>query len=429
MSRGPAAPPAPDAPARAGGGAPADGTAPQLARVLSLPLMVLYGLGVTIGAGIYVLIGATAGRAGMHAPLSFVIAAVAMAFSAASFAEWSTRLPVSAGSAAYVRAGLGMRRLALATGLLVVLSGLVSSAAITIGGTGYLREFIAVPEPLLVVAVLVVLGGTAAWGILESVTFAAIFTVVEILGLLGIIVAGIWLDPAMFARLPEILPPMGDAAAWSAVGAAGLLAFFAFIGFEDLVNLAEEAKDPRRDMPRAILVTLVLSTLIYVLVVFVAIHAVPVAELAGSRAPLSLVFERLTGASPALITLIAIVATLNGVIVQIIMASRVLYGLSRQGDLPPALAVIHPRTRTPLRATGLVVVLVLVLALLLPLEQLAQWTSQVVLTVFSLVNLALIRHKLSGAATPPGALTVPIVVPVMGFVTCVLLLASGWFFA
>jgi amino acid transporter len=397
--------------------------------VLSLPLLVLYGLGVTIGAGIYVLIGATAGRAGMHAPMAFILSAVAMGFSAASFAEMSTRFPVSAGEAAYVRAGLGSRRLAMATGLLVVLSGLVSSAAITIGGIGYLRQFLPLAEPVLIVAVLLILGGAAAWGVLESVSFAALFTVIEILGLVAIIVAGLWSDPAMLSRLPEVVPAAGDGAAWLAIASTSLLAFFAFIGFEDLVNMAEEARDPGRDMPRAIFMTLVGATLIYVLVVFVAVNAVPREELAGSSAPLSLVFERLTGASPAVITAVAIVATLNGVIVQIIMATRVLYGLSTQGDLPAWLGVVHPRTRTPLRATVLVVSLVLTMALFLPLQQLAEWTSTIVLTVFSLVNLALLRLKLTGRATAPAPFRVPVVVPLLGFVVSVLLLASGWLLA
>ncbi|MEZ5651552.1 MAG: APC family permease [Burkholderiaceae bacterium] len=400
--------------------------APALARVLSLPLLVLYGLGVTIGAGIYVLIGAAAGRAGIHAPAAFVLAAVAMGFSAASFAELSTRLPVSAGEAAYVRAGLGSARLALLTGLLVVVSALVSSAAITIGGIGYLREFVPLPETMLVVLVLLLLGGAAAWGVLESVSFASLFTVIEVAGLLVIIGAGLWQQPDILLRLPEILPSPRDSAALSAVAATSLLAFFAFIGFEDLVNLAEEARDPVRDMPRAIFVTLIGATVIYVLVVFVAVSAVPNDELAKSNAPLSLVFERLTGASPAIVTAIAIVATFNGVIVQIVMASRVLYGLSAQRDLPAWLGVVDARTRTPLRATALVVLATMSLALFLPLGQLAQWTSQIILTVFTLVNLSLLRMKLTGAVDSPAAFAVPFWVPLIGAIVSVAMLATGW---
>src|SRR3972149_10427488 len=118
----------------------------ELRRSLSLPLVVLYGLGVTIGAGIYVLLGATAGRAGIRAPVSFVLASIVVAFSAASFAELSARFPVSAGEAAYVRAGFQSGALSLAVGFLVILSGVVSSAAIAVGSIGYLLEFVELGE-------------------------------------------------------------------------------------------------------------------------------------------------------------------------------------------------------------------------------------------------------------------------------------------
>ena len=402
-------------------GAPGDA---HLRRVLSLPLLVLYGLGVTIGAGIYVLIGATVGRAGIYAPLSFVLAAVAMVFSACSFAELSSRYPVSAGEAAYVRHAFNSDTMALLTGLLVITSAIISSAAICIGSAGYIEQFFNVPQDLLITAILLVLGLIAAWGIMESVAFAGVITVVEVAGLLLIVGAGFVSDPAMFTRLPEIVPPALDVAATSAIASAGLLAFFAFIGFEDLVNLAEEAKNPRRNMPLAIFFTLLGATIIYVLVAFVAVMTVPLDVLAVSSAPLTLVFERTTTMNPAIITTIAIFATLNGVIVQIIMASRVIYGLAGQGSLPAVFARIHPVTRTPLVATAAVLLLVLVLALFFPLEQLAEFTSRIVLINFSLVNLALFKLKLSGKTAIEDGFTVPLWVPLAGFVISVLFLIS-----
>ena len=133
-----------------------------------------------------------------------------------------------------------------------------------------------------------------------------------------------------------MVPPLANPAALVGLVSATLLAVFAFIGFEALVNVAEELHEPQRTLPRAIFLTLALTTLLYVLVVWVALVAVPPAELAASKAPLALVFERLTGASPRTMSLIAVVATLNGIIVQIILAARVLYGLARQGTLPRA---------------------------------------------------------------------------------------------
>src|SRR6476659_1333243 len=140
-----------------------------LRRQLNLPLLVLYGVGITVGAGIYVLIGAVAGYAGAYAPWSFVLAAAAMAFTVASYAELSTRFPVSAGEAAYVKAAFQSRLLARLTGLLTIAIGVVCSAAVAVGSTGYIQEFIDLPQGVIVVAVIVVLGAIASWGILESV--------------------------------------------------------------------------------------------------------------------------------------------------------------------------------------------------------------------------------------------------------------------
>jgi APA family basic amino acid/polyamine antiporter len=397
--------------------------APGLKRVLGLTLVVLYGLGVTIGAGIYVLIGATAGQAGMYAPVSFCIAALVMAPTAASFAELSSRMPVSAGEAAYVRAGFSSRSLALVVGLLVVTAGAVSAAAVAIGAAGYIAVFIEAPEGLIITMVVFAMGLAAAWGILESVSLAGILTLIEIGGLALIVVAGIGNDPSIILRLGEVVPGSFDPVIWSGLFSAGLLAFFAFIGFEDLVNIAEEVKEPLKVLPWAIFLTLTLSTLIYVVVVSVAVLSVPVEGLAASKAPLGYVYERVTGGSPLVISFIAIVATLNGIIVQMIMASRVLYGLSEQGDLPGVLAKISPLTQTPLVATALVVVIILLLALAFPIEWLAEMTSRVTLTIFSLVNLALLRLKLRENAPPEGIFTVGLWVPVAGLLASLILLA------
>jgi len=277
-----------------------------------------------------------------------------------------------------------------------------------------------------VVLIVLVLGAIAAWGIVQSVLFASLFTIFEAGALVAIVAAGIYADPGLLAELPRVLPPPGDLAAWAGVSSAGLLAFFAFIGFEDIVNLAEEVKEPERTLPLAIFMTLGLGTLFYFAVTAVAILSVPLDELAASQAPLSFVFGHITGASPAVITLIAIVATLNGVIIQIIMAARVLYGLARQGSIPAVLATVDPRTRTPLIATAVVTAMVLVLALTAPLENLAEWTSRIVLVIFTLVNLALVAIKRRRTAGPEGGFTVAIWVPLAGFVTSAGLLISGF---
>jgi hypothetical protein len=160
-----------------------------LRRSLTLPYAVLYGMGVTIGAGIYVLIGAAAARAGMQAPLAFVAAAMLMGLTAASFAELAARMPVAAGEAAYVREAFGSDRWSAAVGFLVIAIAVVAAAAITVGSAGYIAVFVSLPQPLIIAAVVLGMGVIAAWGIKESVTFAGAMTLIELAG------SSRWLPP------------------------------------------------------------------------------------------------------------------------------------------------------------------------------------------------------------------------------------------
>ncbi|MBD3669685.1 MAG: amino acid permease [Gammaproteobacteria bacterium] len=388
--------------------------AAELKRSISLPLLTFYGLGTILGAGIYVLVGEVVAVAGIRAPIAFLVAAVLVVFTAFSYAELSSRFPRSAGEAVYMMEAFHNRRFALIMGLLVILIGLVSSATIVNGFVGYFRVFLEWPPWLIIILLVAALGTLAAWGISESVWVATVVTVLEILGLFLIVwVAGDSLA-TLPARLPEFTREGITEGVWIGIFAGAFLAFYAFIGFEDMVNVAEEVKEPRRNLPCGILLALVLSSSLYVLVVLVSVLAMPVTELAGQTAPLARVYEYRTGEHPTLISLISLVAVINGALIQIIMASRVLYGLSWQGWLPTIFSRVHPRRRTPLYATALVVVLVLVLALWFPLITLAKATSLVTLVVFALVNLSLIRVKRRDRH-PAGAWVVPVWVPVFGF--------------
>lgn len=398
---------------------------PALQRRLTLPLLILYGLGVTVGAGIYVLVGLTAAEAGLFAPISFLLAALIIAFTGISYAELSTRFPVSAGEAAYVKAGLKIPSLALIVGLLVAASGMVSSATISIGAAAYMEQLVPVSPLLLTILIILFLGLAAIWGILESVSVAAVLTIVELVGLGLVIFYGFKLKPNLLVDIGRLVPPL-EASACAGISSAGLLAFFAFIGFEDLANVAEEAKNPRRDMPRAIIWTIIIATAVYLAVVSVVVLSVPIEKLSVSASPLNLVFEGTGGNMKGVFTIIAGLATLNGVLIQMIMSSRVLYGLSKQGQLPKRLAYIHPKTHTPIIATFLVVTIILILAVFLPIARLAQITSQITLTVFCFVNLALAAIKLSGKTPGVPYFRVPIGIPIMGFITCLLLIISGF---
>lgn len=396
-----------------------------LKRSIGLVPLVLYGLGVTIGAGIYVLIGETAGRAGIHAPSAFLLAAIVMAFSAATFAEFSGRVPQCAGEASYVSRGFGQHWLTLAVGVSIIVSGTVAAAAIGLGCAGYIGLLIDTPRPVIAAVVLCMMGILASWGIKESIFFASLLTILEVAGLVAIIGAGFYANPALLALAPQTVPSIGDGAAVASVFSAGLIAFFAFIGFDDVVNIVEETKSPAKIMPWAIGITLALVTVLYFLVALVALDNLPLGELAASEAPVGLLFERLTGLSPLAITLIAIFATLNGVVIQIIMASRVAYGLARQGKLPSFLGRVSTVTRTPVIATAFVTAAVLVLAIFVPLNALAEWTSAIILAVFLLVNLALIKVKWRGEPASDDVFVVPFVIPVVGAASCLCLLLAS----
>lgn len=404
------------------------GESGRLVRSLTLTHAVLYGLGVTIGAGIYVLVGIAAGRSGMHAPLAFLAAAVAMGLSAASFAELGTRMPVSASEAAYVQAAFGRRWLSLTVGLLVVATATVSAATIGVGSAGYLAVFLHIPAPWIVSGTIVLMGMIACLATVHSVTFAGIMTLVEAGGLLLIIAAGLGQGADVVTRLPEMWPSVGDTSAWIGVAGTALIAVFAFIGFEHLVNIAEELKDPGRILPRALFITLGLTALLYALVVWIAVTAVPPEELARSSAPLALVFERLTGMPLMTMSAIAIVATLNGLIVHIIMIGRVVYGLADNGSLPKVLARLNPVTHTPLLATIIGVSAILLLALAVPLAGLADLTARLTLVIFAAVNIALIVIKRRESAPPIGPFICAQWVPYAGLASSVLFLATDLLF-
>jgi len=385
---------------------------PELKRVLNLPMLVLYGLGTTIGAGIYALVGEIAGVAGYGAPVSFLIASIVAGFTACSFAELAARYPRAAGAALYVENGFGIKQLSLIVGLLVILAGVVSAGAMINAFTGYLQEFIALDRTLAIVGISILLGAIAAWGIAQSVALAATITLIEVGGLVWVILTA----GDAFATLPEHWEqflPGADGSAWIGVLVGVTLSFYAYIGFEDMVDVAEEVKDVRRTMPIGILLTLAISTLLYLILMTSALLTMTPQALAATDAPLSAIYEANTGSSSRLIGLIAILAIVNGALIQLVMASRVIYGLSSRGQLPGLFRHINPHTQTPLVATGLATIMLLGLALFGHLAGLAAATSIIMLVIFTGVNLSLWRIK-GRESTPPDVLSFPRWMPMTG---------------
>jgi len=392
-----------------------------LKRRVGLWLLLLYGLGNILGAGIYVLVGKVAGVAGGATAWAFVLASAGVAFTVFSYAELAARYPVSAGVAVYLYQAFNRPWLSLFVGLLVMVSGITSAATISHGFVGYVQVFWDLPTVPLICGLIVVLGGIAIWGISESVKVVALLTVAEAGGLVLIVMFGghyaITVEP-----LIQALP---TSPGLSGVVVGAFLAFYAFIGFEDMVNIAEEVKRPERNLPLAALLALLIATVLYALVSVVATSVISPAELAASDAPLALIYERSTGASPLPIVAISLFAVVNGALIQIIMGARMLYGMARQGWLPSVLGQVWQPTATPVIATVLVVVLTLVFALAMPLERLAELTSLLVLLIFVMVNGALLRIKRRQPLVE-GVRCYPLWVPAVGLAISVGFIAARW---
>lgn len=394
----------------------------KLRRTINLPQMVLYGLGTTVGAGIYAMIGELAGVSGYFAPLAFLLAATLAGFTAMSFAELCGRYPKAAGASLYIQKGLGSIKLSTLTGALVILGGMVSAAALSNGFVGYFTQFIDMPRYAAIILILCILGAIAIWGIAQSVWLAAIVTLIEVFGLIWIV----YVAREGFTQLPDsfhLFVPDLTMDDLTPIFLGGILAFYAFIGFEDMVDVAEEVKDVTRTLPKAIILTLIITTLLYVVVTFAAILAMPMEELVNSKAPLADIYERYTGNPPVIISIIGMFAIINGALVQIIMASRVFYGLGTRGQLPAIFGQVNPTTKTPVFATLLTVTCITVLAILGNLSILAQITSLLMLSVFAMVNFALWKLKPLQPA-PKNVMVLPRWIPFVGAVVSAFFVVS-----
>ena len=398
----------------------------SLRRELGLWALVAYGVGDILGAGIYALVGEVAGRAGQYAWLSFVVTIAVAGLTALSYAELGSRFPNSGGEAFFCRKTIGWNWLATLVGFSGVSSGGASLATVARAFVGYLLDALpeAVRSPtvevLLLVGFIAVLGAINFWGIRQSSTINIVCTIVEAAGLVTVIVAGLIflsndgsVPPAQAAREPIM---------WWGVLQGSALAFFAFIGFEDMVNISEEVKQPERNVPIAILAALSLAAIMYIAVSLVATAVVPPQQLAASDAPLLEVVRRgLPNVSSWWFTAIALFAVANTGLLNFVMGSRLMYGMARDRLLPGWLHAVHTKTATPHRTIGVVFAIAIALELSGKLVHLAGTTNVLLLTVFATVNVALIVLKRKNVESR-SAFRIPAIVPLLGAASCVALI-------
>jgi amino acid transporter len=401
-------------------------TSTQLHRTLGFWAITAYGVGDILGAGIYALVGEVAGRAGDATWLAFLVTVVIAGLTALSYAELSGRFPRSGGEAKFCLQATGWKSFALLIGLLVFASGLVSLATVSRACAGYalgpwprMAES-PVWQSAVLVAFLLLLAAINFRGIRLSSNVNIACTLIEAGGLVTVIVAGAWF---LAGDAPRAAPAEA-AVGWSWLGVlqGSALAFFAFIGFEDMVNVAEEVKRPKRNLPAAILTAVSVAAITYIIVAWIATAVIPPEQLAASSAPLLAVVQKSAPSIPAWsFTLVALFAVANTGLLNFIMGSRLLYGMASQGLLPRWLQAVHPTTRTPHRSILVILLLAGGLALSGTLAGLAGTTNVLLLVVFTSVHISLLVLKLRERRRGKG-FRVPKVIPVAGAIACVALI-------
>jgi amino acid transporter len=414
---------------------PPAGDQPSLRRSVGLVQMTLYGLGSMLGAGIYGLVGKAAGEMGNAVWLAFLASMVAALLTGLSYASIGSRYPRAAGAAYVAQRAYRLPALTYVVGLAVMCSGLTSVATqsrVVAANLAGLPGLGALPATALALGFLLLLAGVVLRGIRECMWLNVVCTTVEALGLVLVIAVGVgyWGSVDLLETPPAVQGAAGQGVAGESsltvflVLQGAVLTFFSFIGFEDTLNIAEEVKNPRRTIPLGIVAAMVGATLIYMAVAVTAVSVVPWRELAEAPGPLIEVVARAAPWFPPSVFLgVTLFAVTNTALLNYVTASRLAYGMARQGLLPGALGRVHAARRTPHVAVLALLVLMAGLVLLGDIAQLAAATVLLLLLVFTAVNGALLVLKLR-PGEPPGGFEVPAAIPALGAVVCAVLLVN-----
>jgi amino acid transporter len=406
--------------------------------------LVVYGVGDMIGAGIYGTIGKAAGAMGNAVWLAFVVSLLAAMLTGLSYACLSSRYPRAAGAAYITHRAFHLPFLSYLIGLSVAASGLTSMGAQANVFADNLIVLVGGPRLLLLLIFLIVMTCINLWGIRQSMWTNIVCTTVEVGGLLFIIAVGarFW-GSVNYLEAAEIVGEQGQrlqqGLSASLLMSGAVLTFYAFIGFEDMLNVAEEVKEPRQTMPWGIVLAQAIAALLYMGIAITAVSVVDYRELAVAESPMNSIASRaapwLPGRTFVYITLFAVA---NTMLINYVMGSRLLYGMARQGLLPAVLGRVHSTRRTPHVAILVLLVIVTALAFINdvirflqgvsggflrdfliqlektgPIASLASATSLLLLFSFLIVNASLIALKLR-RDKPRGAFEVPIAIPALG---------------
>jgi amino acid transporter len=399
-----------------------DGT--KLRRVVTGPMLFLFVLGDVLGAGVYALMGVLAAEVGGATWVPMVVALGLALLTAGSYAELVTKYPRAGGSAYFAEKAYKKPVVSFLVGFSMLSAGVVSVAGLSLAFAGdYLANFVPIAPPVAAIGLIAVLALVNMWGIRESMTGNIVMTIIEVSGLVLIVVAvGLMLgggggDVSRVGQFPEGVNPA------LATLAAAIIAYYSFVGFETSANVAEELKNPSRSYPIALLGSLAVAGIVYVLVAMASAIALPPEELSESSGPLLAVFEATGVPLPTVIfSIIALIAIANGALLTSIMSSRLAYGMADRGLLPRALTRVLPGRRTPWVAIVVTAAIAALLTLLGDLATLAETVVLLLLVVFISTNVAVlvlrrdtVEHKHFRVWTW---------VPVAGVLSCILLLTQ-----
>lgn len=392
-----------------------------LRRELGLVGVTVSGVGIILGAGIYALLGEAAGLAGNAVWLSFGIAAVMAACTALSYAELSSMFPLASAEYAYVSAAFG-RRVAFVVGWLILASGVLSVATVALGFGGYVAGAVGVKIVPVALALVAGLSAVAVRGIRETALFAIAMTLIEAGGIVFVILIGLpHLGSVDYFAMPNGV---------SGVFKGAALVFFAFMGFEEMVKLAEETKDPERTIPRAVVLALAITVALYMLVTVSAVSVLGWEQLAASSAPFAEIAGAVLGENAfAVMTVVALFATANTALLLLVSTSRLAYGMAAAGSLPSFLERVHGRFGTPWVAVAAAGVVSAAFLFAGNIAYVANATNVALFLTFALINAAVIVLRF-WAPDRAGPFRIPLsfcgvpLVPVLGILFSVFLLVQ-----
>ena len=357
----------------------------ELKRHIGLFQLTMYGVGLTLGAGIYVLIGEATGFAGNSVWISFLLGTIVAMFAGLSYAELTALFPKAAAEYTFVKHAFKNNFLAFIIGWLTAITSMITAATVSLGFGGYLAQFVNLP---ITISAVLLIGGLSIVnfiGIKESTWANTIFAIVTAGGLVLIIFLGMTYEttePIDYFEMPH---------GTTGIILAFVLIFFAFIGFEDMANVAEEVKRPKKTIPRAIILSVVITGIIYILVSLSVVRVINWEEFGQSAAPLAAIAERSLGIGGSIaLSVIALFATASTVLITLVAGSRILYGMAHNKSLPLSLGKIHSKTKTPWIAVIGILITSIAFTLIGDIVIVANITVFAVVITFAMINLSVI---------------------------------------